>query len=51
MKTIDAFDRQFPTEESCKKFLAEMRWPNGVRCPRCNGNVYALKARPFHWDL
>jgi len=50
MKTIDQFDRQFPTEEACKQFLVEMRWPNGVRCPRCNGEkVYALKARPFHW--
>ncbi len=50
MKTIDAFDRQFPSEESCRQFLADMRWPSGVRCPRCNGEkVYALKARPFHW--
>ena len=50
MKTIDAFDKQFPTEESCKQFLAEMRWPNGPQCPRCgNKNVYALKARPFNW--
>ena len=50
MKTIDAFDKQFPTDEACKQFLTEMRWPNGVHCPRCNGDrVYALKARPFHW--
>ena len=50
MKTIDAFDRQFPTEESCRQFLVDMRWPKGVRCPRCdNSKVYALKARPFHW--
>jgi transposase-like protein len=50
MKTIDAFDEQFPTEESCKQFLVEMRWPKGVECPRCgNKNVYTLKARPFHW--
>jgi transposase-like protein len=52
MKTIDAFDRQFPTEESCRKFLMDMRWPNGVvHCPRCNATekVYALKARPYHW--
>jgi hypothetical protein len=28
-----------------------VRWPNGVQCPRCgNVNVYALKARPFHWQ-
>jgi hypothetical protein len=51
MKTIDAFDKQFPTEESCKAFLTEMRWPDRVQCPRCNnaGKIYALKARPFHW--
>ena len=50
MKTIDAFDKQFPTEESCKQFLVEMRWPDGVECPRCESKkVYALKTRPFHW--
>ncbi len=50
MKTIDAFDKEFSTEESCKKFLADMRWPNGVHCPRCNSDkVYVLKARPYHW--
>ena len=28
-----------------------MRWPDGVRCPRCKSEerIYALKARPFHW--
>lgn len=41
---------RFSTEEACKKFLQERRWPNGVKCPRCNNEkVYALKARPFHW--
>lgn len=50
MKTLDAFDAQFPTEEACKQFLVDMRWPQDVRCPRCsNEKVYALKARPFHW--
>jgi len=50
MQTIDAFDRQFPDEESCKQYLTKMRWPTGVRCPRCDSEkVYALKARPFHW--
>jgi len=50
MKTIDAFDREFPDEFSCRKFLTEMRWPNGAACPRCgNTHVYALAARPFHW--
>ncbi len=45
----ETMDR-FSTEESCKQFLQERRWPNGVTCPRCtNAKVYALKARPFHW--
>jgi len=51
MKTLGAFDAQFPTEEACRQYLVEKRWPEGVRCPRCNATekVYALKARPFHW--
>jgi transposase-like protein len=41
---------RFSTEEACKQFVQERRWPNGVKCPRCNNEkVYALKARPFHW--
>src|SRR5712692_3999092 len=41
---------RFSTEEACKQFLQQRRWPNGVKCPRCNNEkVYALKARPFHW--
>ncbi len=51
MQTIDAFDREFPDETACKNFLIAMRWPDGVRCPRCKNarRIYALKARPFHW--
>ena len=46
MKLMD----QFSTEESCKRFLTEKRWPNGVQCPRCqNTKVYELKSKPFHW--
>jgi transposase-like protein len=26
---------QFGTDEACRKRLAELRWPDGVRCPRC----------------
>jgi transposase-like protein len=27
--------RQFDTEEKCATFLETMRWPEGVRCPKC----------------
>lgn len=50
MQTISDFDKAFGTDDQCKAFLKEMRWPNGVRCPRCDSDkVFALKARPFHW--
>ena len=41
---------QFSTDEACKSYLKALRWPDGVKCPRCNNEkVYVLKARPFHW--
>jgi transposase-like protein len=48
--TLTALMDKFSTEEACKRFLTEKRWPNGVQCPRCsNKKVYALKSKPFHW--
>ncbi|MGE3154054.1 MAG: IS1595 family transposase [Nitrospiraceae bacterium] len=51
MQTLDAFDKQFTTEEACKAFLVEARWPNGVTCPRCQRleKIYRLKSKSFHW--
>jgi IS1 family transposase len=50
METLDAFDKRFPTEESCREALRDARWANGVRCPKCDTDkVYALKAKPFYW--
>ncbi len=41
----------FPTEDTCKAFLVQHRWPKGVECPRCgNKKVYALKHRAWHWQ-
>lgn len=48
--TLTALMTRFSTEEACKQFLQDQRWPNGVQCPRCHSaKVYTLKARPFHW--
>jgi Transposase zinc-ribbon domain len=42
---------RFSDEDACRAFLRDVRWPEGVQCPRCgNVGVYALKARPFHWQ-
>jgi transposase-like protein len=41
---------RFQTENDCKAFLVERRWPDGVYCPRCgNTKVWEVKSRPFHW--
>lgn len=45
-------EQRFQTEEACKTFLVQLRWPDGeAHCPRCGLSLktYALKARPFHW--
>jgi transposase-like protein len=48
--TFAQLKRDYASEEACKALLRDMRWPDAVRCPRCNSEkVYALKARPFHW--
>jgi transposase-like protein len=51
MMTLRELMATFPTNESCKQFLMERRWQDGiVRCPKCgNPAVYKLNTRPFHW--
>jgi transposase-like protein len=41
---------RFQTEDDCKAFIRDSRWPDGVRCPRCNNDkVYTLK-QPWKWQ-
>lgn len=49
-QTLSDIMERFETEDACKAFLQERRWPNGVQCARCgNPKVFAVKSRPFHW--
>src|ERR1700676_486430 len=35
----------FPTDEACRRYLAELRWPEGFRCPRCqNPKAWPVRA-------
>ena len=36
-RTIEEFERRFSTEEACRTYLEALRWPNGFRCPGCQG--------------
>jgi transposase-like protein len=29
---------QFHSEDACREYLEEVRWPDGVQCPRCESN-------------
>jgi transposase-like protein len=42
-KDLMEFESRFSTEQNCRHYLAQIRWPEGFRCPRCGG------AR--HWKL
>jgi transposase-like protein len=48
--TLAEFDRLFPDEDSCKRYLMEHRWPDGVRCPRCNNEKIYKAKRPWAWE-
>lgn len=36
-KTLAELETEFSTEESCRRYLIHLRWPEGYRCPRCHG--------------
>ena len=37
---------KFGTDDECRKYLEELRWPDGVKCPRCaSEKVSRIKAR------
>jgi transposase-like protein len=42
VKLSEAFD----TDAECRAYLEELRWPNGVECPRCQSkSISRIKAR------
>lgn len=34
-ETILDFEKRFATEEGCRQYLFQLRWPDGFCCPRC----------------
>jgi transposase-like protein len=37
-RNLTEFDAQFASEEACREYLFKLRWPDGFRCPGCDGN-------------
>lgn len=50
MKTLADLDKAFPTEDSCREYLVQMRWNGTVRCPRCGTDKVHKLARPWSWQ-
>lgn len=44
-KDFQEFLIQFKDEESCRNYLFELRWPNGLICPKCNNDKHWLTAQ------
>ena len=40
--SLPSFQRLYGTEEQCEAALEKARWPDGFRCPRCNGHEHGL---------
>jgi transposase-like protein len=34
-RNLKEFDVRFHSEEACREYLVQLRWPDGFRCPRC----------------
>ena len=44
--TFKEFRTKFATEDDCRKYLFENRFPKGFECPKCGGREYhILKTR------
>ena len=42
--TVLEFEERFATEEACRQYLFDLRWPEGFCCPRCgHGDAWATK--------
>jgi hypothetical protein len=48
-RTLAELEARFSSEEACREYLFQLRWPDGFRCPRC-GAVKAWPLRSGRWQ-
>jgi transposase-like protein len=44
-RSLQEFDEWFSSEEACTEYLQRVRWPDGFRCPKCQGEAACATAR------
>ena len=47
-RTLDEFKARFRNKQACREYLEQLRWPDGLICPRCNGRK-AWRTRRGLW--
>lgn len=58
-KTMIEFEQQFNTEQKCKEYLYQIRWPGGFACQRCGcqkcwniqGGLYRCSQCRYHLSV
>jgi transposase-like protein len=46
-RTLAEFDAYFSSEDACRAYLVRLRWPDGFRCPACDGTkTWPVRSRP-----
>ena len=48
-KTLQAAIKHFADPDVALKFMATIRWPNGVKCPRCGSEKVSFTAKRRVW--
>lgn len=48
--TLRGIEIAYGTDEACKELLMNLRWPDGVKCPRCqDGSKVYKTSEAFRW--
>lgn len=45
--SFEEFSAKYPDQETCYKFLAELKWNNGYECARCKNTNYCAGRMPY----
>jgi len=48
-RTILEFEQRFATEEACREYVVQLRWPEGFCCPRCGHREGWIMKRGVYW--
>lgn len=43
------FEQQFTSDEDCRKYLFQLRWPKGFQCPRCHNRKFWLTSQNLYY--